>query len=77
MTITKCDVDRLAELPLGNEIVDLLTPIFNNDEFIYSALLYCESAKDRRKLINEIKTKNLTKYSDICHTLHGIRMGRI
>ena len=77
MTITSVDVERLAKLPLGNEIVILLKPIFDNDEFIYSALLFCETQTDRQKLINEIKSKNITKYGDVIHTISEIRFGRI
>ena len=77
MTITVEDVNRLAKLPLGNEIVELLKPIFDNDEFIYSILLYCKTLEQRQKLINEIKTKKLSKYSEVVHTMHEISMGRL
>lgn len=77
MTVTKEDIKSWLSIPLGQEIIDLLTPIFDNDEFICSALAFCDTEEARRKLINEIKTKKLTKYGDICHTINAIRMGRI
>lgn len=77
MTITNEDVNRLAKLPYGDVIVDLLKPIFDNNEFIYSALLYCETPEERQKLINEIRTKNLTKYGEVIHAISEIRKGNI
>ena len=77
MTITEEDVNRLAEFPLGNEIVALLKPIFDNEEFIYSILLYCKTPEQRQKLIDEIKTKNINEYRDIVHIANEINMGRV
>lgn len=77
MTITEADMDKWINKPLGKEIDELLRPIFDNDEFVLSALVFCESIEERQKLINEIKAKNITKYSDVVHTISEIRKGNI
>lgn len=77
MTVTKEDINSWLSIPLGQEIIDLLTPIFDNDEFICGVLAYCNSEEKRQKIINEIKEKNITKYGDVISVMHEISRGRL
>ena len=77
MTATEDDIRSWLTIPLGQEIIDILTPISKDPDFICSGLAFCNTEEKRKKLINEIKSKNITKYGDVIHTIHEIRMGRI
>ena len=77
MTVTKDDIKSWLTIPLGQEVIDLLTPIFDDDEFICGALAFCDTEEARRKLINEIKAKNITKYGDAVEVITEIRKGNI
>ena len=77
MTATQDDINSWLTIPLGQEIIDLLTPISKDPDFICSGLAFCDTEETRRKLINEIKTKNLTKYGEVIHAIGEIRKGNI
>ena len=77
MTVTKDDINSWLTIPLGQEVIDLLTPIYDDNEFICSALAFCNTEESRKKLINEIKTKKLTKYGEVIHAVGEIYKGNI
>ena len=69
--------EKFKAMPLGQEIVDLLTPISDTYDFVCGALVFCETEEQRQKLINEIKTKNLNTFRDISHAVNEVAMGRV
>ena len=77
MTVTEEDIQSWYSIPLAQEVRNLLTPISKDPDFICSALAFCDTEETRKKLLNEIKTKNLTKYGEVINVISEIRKGNI
>lgn len=73
----QAEYEKYVKLPLGKEIEELLLPISKDFDFIVGAMVFCKTVEQRQKLINEIKTKNITNYGEICHLFNEINKGNI
>lgn len=73
----QAEYEKYVKLPLGKETVEILKPISKDYDFIVGALAICRTERQRQKLIQEIKSKNITKYGEICHTCCKIHKGEL
>lgn len=65
---------EIIKSELDKELMDLLTPICDDDEFIKGVFVFCETNKERQKLINKIKS-GLKNTDEILLYIRDLRRG--